>query len=130
MNAAFWKVSAIALALLIAATLGGCARVAAVTVKSARFTGLHPGGTPVTWQASEADVLRFSDAYANAKRLSDDNGTTAPARIDAVLESGESMVVLGGSEGFQTVSLGGQQFNVDGQELGGLLKEIAARPEP
>jgi hypothetical protein len=40
------------------------------------------------------------------------------------------MVVLGGSQHFQTVSISGRQFTVDGEELHLLLEEIAARVEP
>jgi hypothetical protein len=99
-----------------------------VSVKSARFTALHEGGsTEVTWDASEADVQRFSEAYAAARILDNNNGTTPPARIDAVLESGEPMVVWGGGQHFQTVRLDGQDVNVDGDDLHRLLEEIAAR---
>ena len=130
MSSVTTRVSAIALTLLIAAAVGGCGRMPPEEATSARFTALHPGGTPVTWEASEADLQRFNEAYANATPLSEDYGTTAPARIDAVLESGQSMVVWGGSQHFQTVSMRGQQFNVDGEELHRLLEEIAARVEP
>jgi ABC-type glycerol-3-phosphate transport system substrate-binding protein len=58
-------------ALLVAVAIGGCAP--AVEAKSARFSILRQDG-PVTWAASEADVRRFNEAYANATRLSDDNG--------------------------------------------------------
>jgi hypothetical protein len=62
----------------------------------------------VTWEASEADLKRFNEAYANATPLSGDYETTAPARVDAVLESGQAMVVSGGSQHFEMVSIRGQ----------------------
>jgi hypothetical protein len=119
--------AALVTTLAIAVAVGGCGPAAGV--KSARFSALREDG-PVTWEASEAEVDRFDKAYADATRLSNDNGTTPPARIDAVLESGESLVVWGGSADFQTVSLDGQQFNVAGEDLHRLLQEIAERGAP
>lgn len=117
---------ALVVALLVAVAIGGCD--SAVEATSVRFSVLRPEG-PVTREASAAEVRRFNQAYAKAKRLSDDNGTTPLARIDAVLESGESLVVWGGGQYFETVLFRGEQFNVEGEELDRLLREIVAADE-
>lgn len=94
-----------------------------VNVKSATFTALHSGATRV---ASPSDIARLEAAYQKAAPEDDDLGTTAPGRIDAVLDSGDPLVIWGGSQHFQSVEFGGRQFNLNGAELHELLAEIAA----
>ena len=94
-----------------------------INVKSATFTALHSDATRA---ASSPDIARLEAAYQAAGPEDDDLGTTAPGRIDAVLDSGESLVILGGGQHFQSVDLGGRQFNLNGDKLHALLAEIAA----
>ena len=92
-------------------------------MKSASFAVLRSGATRV---ASPSEIARLEAAYQEAGPEDDDLGTTAPGRIDAVLDSGDSLVIWGGSQHFQSVELGGRQFNLNGAELHELLAEIAA----
>jgi len=46
-------------------------------------------------------------------------------RVDVVLVAGETFYIWGGEEPFQTVSFGGRQLNLQGEELGALLRHMA-----
>lgn len=109
---------------VVGSLLQGCATP--VVVRNATFTALPSG---VARSASADEIGRLNQALADASRLSHDNGTTSPARIDAVLDSGDTMVIWGGGQGFQTVLRDGEQYNVDGNDLGRLLEEIALMDE-
>ena len=118
----------IGLVLLVAvAALSGCARqypeLSVDDVESVTYMTLAPPGRE--WAATDREVARFIDAYGKAEGLSNDDGTTPPARIDVVLKNGETLTVWGGGQAFQTIRWRGEQSNIEGAELGALLEEIA-----
>lgn len=106
--------------------LGACAGPPALSlpdVAEVKFTALESGET---YLASETQVRQFVEHYAEASRMDDDGGTTAPARVDIRLRSGESLVVWGGGEPFQTVGWAGRQYNVNSVGLHRMLQGIAS----
>jgi len=104
-----------------------CAREG-VDVEGATFTALGMDATSSRSRpATDEEIRRFEEAYRAADRIEDVYETTAPARIDAELSSGGTLVVLGGSEDYQTVITDADQYCVKGEELGRLLEEIASQ---
>lgn len=120
------KLIVITLVLLVVAVLtGGCAaapRLTADDIKQVRFSSFFDGRE---WTATGEEVGRFVEAYNEAKRLSNNNGTTAPARIDVTFKTGEVLRIWGGGQRFQTVEWDGEQSNIEGEKLHVLLAEIA-----
>ena len=114
-------------AMLLAAVvlIAGCAaqpRFTADDIEQVRFLSLFDGRE---WVATEAEAERLVEAYGEAKPLSNDNGTTAPARIDVTFKTGELLRIWGGGQGFQTVEWAGDQSNTEGVKLHALLADIA-----
>ncbi len=115
---------------LIALALLSCGRqpdLSAEDVREVTFTDLSSGKS---WSASEAEVQAVVESYSNARDLSDDFGTTPPARIDVSLESGETLGISGGGETFQTVSIGEKQYNIESPELHRMLQDAAGLDYP
>jgi len=115
---------------LIALALLSCGRqpdLSAEDVREVTFTDLSSGKS---WSASEAEVQAVVESYSNARDLSDDLGTTPPARIDVSLESGETLGISGGGETFQTVSIGEKQYNIESPELHRMLQDAAGLDYP
>lgn len=113
---------------MAAIALGACGQEASLSpdeVEEVLFTALDSGHSRV---ASETEVRLLVEYYAEARKLSDDRGTTPPARIDVRLDSGETLVVWGGGEIFQTVGWGGRQYNIEGERLHQMLQGIASEP--
>ncbi|MDP3631190.1 MAG: hypothetical protein Q8S43_09625, partial [Actinomycetota bacterium] len=70
-------------AAVICAALLGCSplpRLSAPDIVTVQFWAMLPGSN-TKWIADSEDVDRFVTAYSEARRVSDDWGTTPPARI-------------------------------------------------
>lgn len=74
--------------------------------------------------ATDEEVVRFVEAYRQARPVSHDNGTTPPARIDVTFKNGELLTVWSGGADFQTIRWGGRQSNIRSDELAALLEEV------
>jgi hypothetical protein len=55
--------------------------------------------------------------HYEAKLFDNCAGTTHGYRIEIILTNGDKITAAGGSQGFQTVSKGGKQFNIKGDKL-------------
>ena len=88
--------------------------IAADAVESMTVTGM-PEGEPV--ECGREQIASFVGAYNRARYYRDDYGTTHPLRVDMVFSDGTSLVVWGGTQGFQTIRRGGEQHNIRGWKL-------------
>jgi|GEM_PF-3753137 len=75
-----------------------------------------PGEDTVT--CSREQIESFAGAYNRARYYRDDYGTTHPLRVDILFTDGTSLVVWGGTQGFQTIQRNGEQHNIRGWALG------------
>lgn len=120
------SVAALVLVLFVAAfALRSCGRQPGLSnddIRTVTFTNFSSG---TSWPASEAEVRALVEHYSRARNLSDDFGTTPPARIDVLLKSGETLVISGGGETFQTVRKGEKQYNIESPGLHRMLQEVA-----
>ena len=80
-------------------------------------------------QASADEVRRLVEGYNSAEGYDQDVGTTAPVRAEIVLMSGESILLFGGGQTFQTVVKGDRQWNIHSEALHDLLREVDAGAE-
>lgn len=110
--------------LLLSALVVACAAVSCSTkpglsleeVRSVRVGFRHPR------DATGLEIRELVAAYNKAVVLKDqDMGTTHEISVDVLLESGETLSIAGGYEGFQIVTLRHRQVNVRGKELAELL---------
>ncbi len=98
-------------------------------------TGARFIGDGRTRAATPQELEELILGYREARRFSDDVGTTHSLRVEVALADGRSIVVLGGNPGrldFQTVLSSGKQYNIMGQRLHDLLSRVAtelASPE-
>ncbi len=83
-----------------------------------------------SWRASEAEVRAIVEDYSKARDLSDDFQTTPPAKMDVLLQSGETLEISGGGEIFQTVTRGQKQYNIESPGLHRMLQEVAGLDYP
>lgn len=115
---------------VVALFLPGCGRqpgLALEDIREVTFTNLNSGKY---WPASETEVRALVEHYSDARNLSDDFGTTPPARIEILLKSGDALVVWGGGETYQTVREGDNQYNIESPGLHRMLQQIAAVGQP
>lgn len=77
-----------------------------------------------TREKNLAELERFVAAYNKTTRFRDDVGTTPNIIIYLTLDTGEKIIIAGGTQGFQTVQRNGKQINIQGQELWDYFKKL------
>lgn len=127
---------ALVLALGVLTLLAGCGGPPSVSVfdppelVADEIAAVHFSALAGEWQrlrdASASEVEQIVSSYATAADFDDTLGTTHPARIEVVLQSGDSVVIGGGDAPFQTVSAGRRSWNIASTKLDQLLRQIAA----
>jgi hypothetical protein len=70
------------------------------------------------------EIEEFINVYNKANPTDNSLGTTHNHEIVITLNSGEKITVWGGTQGFQTVQMNGQQFNIKGEELWNYFKKL------
>lgn len=70
------------------------------------------------------EIEEFVNAYNKAKSADNSIGTTHNHEIVITLNNGDKITVWGGTQGFQTVQMNGQQFNIKGNELWDYFKKL------
>lgn len=70
------------------------------------------------------EIQEFINAYNKAKPADNSLGTTHNHIIEITLNNGEKVIVWGGTQGFQSVQMNGQQFNIEGDELWNYFKKL------
>lgn len=75
-----------------------------------------------TKDSNPKDIEKFISAYNEAKLFNNSLGTTHSSNIVVLLTNGDKIIISGGTQGFQTVSKDGRQFNIRGDKLEGYFK--------
>jgi hypothetical protein len=70
------------------------------------------------------EIQEFINAYNKAKPTDNSLGTTHNHEIVITLNNGDKITVFGGTQGFQTVQMNGQQFNIKGDKLWNYFKKL------
>jgi hypothetical protein len=70
------------------------------------------------------EIEEFFNAYNKAKPADNSLGTTHNHEILITLNNGNKIRVSGGTQGFQTVQMNSQQFNIKGDELWNYFKKL------
>ncbi len=69
-------------------------------------------------------INRFVKAFNKAIYYRNDVDTTHPISVFVILKNGEKIWISGGSQNFQTVSYGNQQYNIQGWTLECYLRQF------
>lgn len=109
-------------ALIVACAAVSCSakpRLSLAEVRSVLVGTRHPR------DATRLEISELVAAYNKAVVLKDQEmGTTPEVSVDVLLESGETLRIAGGYEGFQIVILRHRQVNVSGKDLAELLRRF------
>jgi hypothetical protein len=70
------------------------------------------------------EIAEFINAYNKTKPTDNSLGTTHNHEIIITLNNGDKITVWGGTQGFQTVQMNGQQFNIKGEELWNYFEKL------
>lgn len=70
------------------------------------------------------EIMEFITAYNEANPTDDSLGTTHSNTIIINYSNGERVIVLGGTQNFQTVISGEKQFNIQGDKLWDYFKRL------
>ena len=109
-------------ALVVACAAVSCSRKPGLSLEEVRSVRV---GTRHPRDATSLEIREFVAAYNKAVVLKDqDMGTTHEILVDVLLESGSTLSIAGGYEGFQVVTLRYRQVNVSGKELAELLRRF------
>lgn len=121
---------------LLVIFLTGCfnnsQEIDAKEVKSIKLKFIPGRGTDqtLTQKKDTKEIDEFINAYNKTQPYRNDHETTHPVIAYINLVNGQEIIIRGGTQGFQTITKDGNQYNISGKELNNYFISLLAEAAP